>query len=443
MVDAWREQKLDIVVGTSAFGLGIDHPNVRTVVHACVPETLDRYYQEVGRSGRDGRVAASIIVPVREDRYSERDDFKMARSLNSRRLLTMEVARRRWDAMFNNSERSHEGDGVFRLRVDVPPGTGPGHIDMVGETNTGWNQRTLTLMANSGMLELLGPVSWREAESNDAPGEDQDPSIDGVASARHREIHRVKVVDPRHQVDSAWTEMVEPYRKNMESASRANLDKMRQFLQGRECAADLLAPVYEVAWKSSEGDPEKTVPVARACGGCPHCRRSGVERSTEAPQIPKIPWQWTTGVSEPASRLLDDTNRVVVFYDSALDRQTLRRWRQGMAALADCGVRNLITLPMAPLQVADVQEEVPNVPIFSSAVLPPFDYLPAAPVAIVLPPGYPMSKHILRPRSPSEAHFIFVHRESPDPSIPGGLLRDRFQGPQVPSLELFLYRMSQ
>ena len=237
--------------------------------------------------------------------------------------------------------------------------------------------------------------------------------------------------------------MVEPYRKRMESASRANLDKMRQFLRGRKCAADLLAPVYELAWKSSDSDPERTVPVARACAGCPHCRRTGLERSTELPQIPGIPWQWTAGVSAPASRLLDDTNRVVVFYDDVLDRQTLRRWRQGIAKLASCGVRNLISLPGAPLQAEEVQGELPNIPIFSSSELAPFDYLPRAPVAVIVPRECKISQLILRPRKPDESHFIFAHRESPDPSIPGALLRDRFQGPQLASLDLFFYRMSQ
>jgi ATP-dependent DNA helicase RecQ len=64
---AFLDGDIDVVVATSAFGMGIDKPDVRFVVHADVPESVDAYYQEVGRAGRDGSPGLATMHYRAED----------------------------------------------------------------------------------------------------------------------------------------------------------------------------------------------------------------------------------------------------------------------------------------------------------------------------------------------------------------------------------------
>ena len=63
----WKSNKTQIIVATSAFGMGIDQANVRLVVHYGLPSTMEEYYQESGRAGRDGKPSMAIILFNRED----------------------------------------------------------------------------------------------------------------------------------------------------------------------------------------------------------------------------------------------------------------------------------------------------------------------------------------------------------------------------------------
>jgi len=307
--DGDEQSTIDLLVATSAFGLGIDVPDIRSVVHACVPEGIDRFYQEVGRGGRDGNASTSVLLATREDE-------EVAHALASPTYLTPERARERWTAMLL-AARDVDGD-LRRLPLTATSG----RVKVNSEYNERWNLFTVVLLARTGAVEWDFSFSGRD-------GDGELESDSGWLT--------VRIARGDHQTDQFWRDVVEPTRQSMAENSRRGLLRLRNAINGTVCAGVLIAESFTI-----DEPPDLRTTCLVACGGCRWCRAHGKPRWTSPSPIP------AAIVATPVGRPVLDRlavpgvygRRLAIYMDPSIysNQRKLRGLLPRLVSAADIGL---------------------------------------------------------------------------------------------------------
>jgi len=247
LIRAWNNNQLDIMVGTSAFGLGVDKPDIRTIIHATLPQNIDRFYQEVGRGGRDGCSAISLLCTTRKDE-------ELAFSMTTRSHITIEKAWPRWQGMWHSGRPYGEQGDAWLININALPLDKPEMKP--NQANRGWNEHILLLLQRAGAIII-----------EDTRPEESSPEKDSLDDESQKNHYSLLVRVLSHDIvkdEQAFCRLFAPLREEEKETIHDLLQRMNQLVrsmtrQPEECIAYDLSDLYPA--------------TALACGGCPSCRQ--------------------------------------------------------------------------------------------------------------------------------------------------------------------------
>ncbi len=331
LLERWGRNEFDGMIATSAFGLGVDKSDVRTIVHATFPESLDRFYQEVGRSGRDGVASASLLLYTSED-------MRQALRMAGTRYIGNELGFERWTTMidqplFHSAETGEIWIDLHRLRPQ---------LNIRGRSNLIWNLRTLTLMAAAGLIEVTALSATRPDAFGKTEGDLKETDT-AIAYAA------VRIPSGDHRAKPFFEARMHGARAESRRATHLAFQLMAAIARNERPVEDALKELYRLALPNAWG------PVRAYCGGC---RSHWGERSTEPVMVAPFVGRLTCFAARPvpsevlratprtlsnlAFVVVDDVQRLLWPPGSALIDALVSRLRPHTIAMARETSRDLV-----------------------------------------------------------------------------------------------------
>lgn len=214
IIKDWTDDEIDLIIATSAFGVGVDKGDVRTVLHLYIPDTPNQYYQELGRGGRDGLASLSVMC------INPSDDVDSAyKRMN--KVLSPDKIWGRWQSMLS-SDTSPWYKGMYTLDTAVKPkyNVTTGDED-ASEIDIQWNVYVILLLRRYNYISIKSMIYDAENDcykirvsinNEELKSKDSDPPQfiqdmrDKEAKGFEKEIRRIlRGIDNSQSL--CWSEM--------------------------------------------------------------------------------------------------------------------------------------------------------------------------------------------------------------------------------------------